>query len=148
MIDEALDERGTRWRSTPCAGAPSHEHCAIVSTAHIVTTVAAKAELAARTGADMVDLESAAFASEAQRLGWNWLIVRGVSDGAEDSLPHEIDQWVDATGRTRPGAVALSLLRQPTLAPSLWQLARTSRAAMNNAARLAQSLLASETRSR
>ena len=120
----------------------------IFSTSRIVTTPAAKAELAARTGADLVDLESAAFADSAVKLGWNWAIVRGVSDGADEFLPDGIEQWVDAAGRTRVAVVALAFLQRPALAPTLWRTACAGRAAMADAARLVRNLLECETRTR
>jgi hypothetical protein len=121
-----------RWRSTwqsfqSDAPLPL---CIVTSTDECVTTPAAKAALAARTGADMVDLESVAFAKAATALGWQWAVVRGISDGPDQALPPGIDGWVDSTGRTRFGSVLMALARRPALIPALFNMASTSKAAL------------------
>jgi len=75
-----------------------------------LTTPAAKQAWADRSGTDLVDLESAAFARIAETKGWEWGIVRGVSDGPDTALPCEIDTWVDGRGRSRPGRVLRAVL--------------------------------------
>ena len=75
-----------------------------------LTTPAVKRAWAEHTGADLVDLESAAFARIAVSKGWDWGIVRGVSDGPDTTLPCVLDTWVDARGRSRPGRVLRAVL--------------------------------------
>jgi hypothetical protein len=70
-----------------------------------LATPQAKRDWAKRTGADLVDRESAAFARAASERGWQWTIVRGVGDGPRTLLPEGIDAWVDDRGRTRVTAV-------------------------------------------
>lgn len=98
---------------------------------------AAKTRLRAETGADLVDTESRAFATCASSAGLAWAIVRGVSDGADDSLPAEVPGFVDDRGETRLGRVLASVARRPTLLVELASLARASRTAMRNASFLA-----------
>jgi hypothetical protein len=82
----------------------------------------------------LVDMESAAFARVAEAAGWNWRVIRGISDGYNETLPDGVEQWTSANGRTRIGAVLGSLarrpLRLPTLVPQLLALGRRSGAAM------------------
>jgi hypothetical protein len=78
--------------------------------ANTLTTPAAKGAWARQSGADLVDLESAAFARIAVEEGWDWGIVRGISDGPDSSLPADIDTWVDQQGRSRPGRVLRAVL--------------------------------------
>ena len=109
----------------------------IVESEALVASIAGKATLRAQSGADLVDLESRAFASCAEAAGLPWAIVRGVSDAAHESLPPEIAGFVDERGETRVGRVLSALVRRPSLAKDLARLGRASRTAMRNAAFLA-----------
>lgn len=40
--------------------------------------------------ADIIDMESAAFAPGATAAGWRWTILRGLSDNTENALPEAI----------------------------------------------------------
>ena len=147
VIDEVRNERGESWRPEPLLTSGPDDRCVLVTTEQVVTTPDLKANLAKRTGADLVDQESAALAAIAQQRGWNWQIVRGVSDGADDLLPAEIDQWVDEHGRTRHGSVIRALLRRPGLIGHLMRLRQNSHAAMAVAAGLVRSIIERETQS-
>ncbi|MBL9140668.1 MAG: hypothetical protein JNK53_02270 [Phycisphaerae bacterium] len=102
----------------------------LVCVAEPLLTLSSKALHAARTGASLADMESAHFAQAARRAGLRWAIVRGVSDGAHDTLPEQAMHWTDARGRTRLGAVVASVLRKPSLIPELVRLGRSSTRAM------------------
>jgi adenosylhomocysteine nucleosidase len=108
----------------------SHATATITSTDHVVSSPADRAALREATGAQLVDMESAAFAERAKQLGARWGIVRGVSDGVNSLLPRGLDHWVDESGRTRLGSVIMSLLRHPGDLPRTIALARASRAAL------------------
>jgi hypothetical protein len=99
-----------------------------------LATLAEKAEWARRTGADLVDLESATFARIADERGWRWTVVRGVSDGPRTALPPGLDDWVDDRGRTRLGAVCGAILRRRARIRQLIRLRAAGRAAMRAAA--------------
>jgi adenosylhomocysteine nucleosidase len=62
---------------------------------------AAKAALAAATGAAAVDMESAAIARVAFEAGIPCLILRVVADGPGDALPAGVERLVTDRGRTR-----------------------------------------------
>jgi hypothetical protein len=108
----------------------------IVSTTRLLASAVEKREFSATVcpGADLVDLESGAFALAATLLGWRWGIVRGVSDPADMPLPRDIARWVTADGRTRPFRAAASLALRPWDLARMRRLARHSRAAMHSAA--------------
>ena len=110
--------------------------CTIVSASASVTSPCNKDELFHRTGASLVDLESWAFATCARQAQWPWLIIRGVSDRADESLPHNIDTWVDRSGRARAGVIAQSILKNPFLLRRLVRLRRHGMEAMADVARL------------
>jgi hypothetical protein len=129
------DEQQTRPPITDSGGV-------IVSCpAHTLTTPAAKRAWAERHGADLVDLESAAFARIAVQEGWDWGIVRGVSDGPDFSLPADIDTWVDQQGRSRPGRVLRAILSGRVGVGQLARLRTQGIAAMAAAAVVLQRML-------
>lgn len=113
----------------------------VTAASAVVRSAAAKRDLGARTGADVVDLESAAFAEAAVRAGWRWGIVRGISDDVRDELPHEIEHMLGEGGEVRIGAVAGAVLRRPALGAALMRLRRAAADAMEAAARELEALL-------
>lgn len=80
--------------------------------APLLTAVAKQAARAA-TGAAACDMESAAAARLAIRLGAPFAAVRAVSDGVDDDLPPLALVALDQSGRLRPGVIAAGLLRRP-----------------------------------
>jgi hypothetical protein len=89
-----------------------------------------KVRLADEIGADLVDLESRAFAVAATSRGWRWGIVRGISDAANTDLPGGIERWVDGAGRLRWPFVLAAMSRRPALLGPLLRLRRDAWAAM------------------
>lgn len=124
---------------------PPHDSAVLVAGVDApVRTPPAKRELAERTGAQLVDCESHAFARACRDRGMQWAIVRGVSDGPLESLPIEVSNWVDGRGRTRIGRVALDLMRRPSLLPRILLLGRRSNRALDAAGRRLMTLLDAE----
>ncbi len=114
------------WRPLPVAS--------IVSVDAPLKSAAAKASLHALSGADLVDLESAAFAECATARGVEWAVIRAVSDGPLESLPSGCTAWIDTGGRTRTlVAIAANLLR-PWRIPAVARLASTARRGLESAA--------------
>jgi hypothetical protein len=113
----------------------------IGSAERTLATPREKADWARRSGADLVDRESATFAPLAAERGWRWTVVRGVSDGPRTSLPAGLDEWVDDRGRTRPGAVCGAILRRHARIRQLVRLRATGRAAMRAAADVVRHML-------
>jgi adenosylhomocysteine nucleosidase len=60
-----------------------------------------------------VDLESSFFVDEALRAGLPWLVLRAISDTADESLPALLNRSRDEGGAIRRGQVALGLLGDP-----------------------------------
>jgi len=107
----------------------------LVTTRDLAATPADKAALRARTGAAAVDMESAAIVQAAEAAGWPWLVLRGVSDGAGETLHPELAGLVGVEGRLRlAGAVALALTR-PRAIPRAIGLGRRARRALAAVAR-------------
>jgi len=143
VATRVIDDAGHSWRPTGIAEGdlPGPSGPTIISTLHTITTTQDKRALAARSGADLVDLESAAFAEAASATGRRWAIVRGVSDGLHDAVPEDIDEWVDEQGRTRTSAVIAAILRRPALVGEVRRLRADSIKAMNAVAGVIDSML-------
>ncbi len=138
-----IDEAGHDWKPTfsPREDGASRRDVTIISTGHTVTEPAAKRDLAKRTGADLADLESAAFAAAATQTGRRWAVVRGVSDSVDDFLPGDIENWVDEQGRTRTSVVIAAIVRRPALVGAVRRLRADSVAAMTAVAEVIDSML-------
>ena len=142
-VAKVIDNDGHEWKPTFQGRdeETSDRGLTIVSTQQAVTESAAKRTLAQRTGADLVDMESAAFAAAASQSQRPWAVVRGVSDGVEDSLPDDIEDWIDERGRTKTAAVISAIVRRPALLGAVRRLRAQSAAAMDAAAQVIDSML-------
>jgi len=110
----------------------------LVSTATLIETPAEKARLRAATGADAVDMESAAAASVCARAKVPFLAIRAVLDTADCCVPLTSTELIDANGRVLGTRVALAVLRRPSLLGTLTRLGvaqRRAGAALESAAR-------------
>ena len=85
------------------------------SSTRLVNSRPARRALHLHLGCSIVDMESLAFAQAAQQRGWTFGMLRGISDGLDETLPPGCDQWVDHRGRAAKGAIAASILRTPSL---------------------------------
>jgi adenosylhomocysteine nucleosidase len=98
----------------------------VVSAERIADSVSEKKRLSDRAGAGqgaaVVDLESASYVSAADAAGIPWLVLRAVSDTADEALPELLNRSRDAAGGVRRGQVVLRLLRQPQALPFLLAL--------------------------
>lgn len=101
----------------------------VVGVSHPVTSPEAKARLARRTGACIVDMESHAVARVAQARGVPFAVLRAVADPATRSVPAWAVAGVDALGRTRAGAVLAAVAVRPDRWADLVALARDAGAA-------------------
>jgi hypothetical protein len=135
-IRRVVSDRGAWEPPLPASG---HGWVVTVASA-VVRSPAAKRDLGARTGADIVDLESAAFAEAAERAGWRWGIVRGISDDVHDELP-DVGRVLDERGEVRIGALVAAILSRPSLGTALHRLRRSAADAMEAAARELEALV-------
>jgi adenosylhomocysteine nucleosidase len=120
-------------RAAAVAGhAPSTEP--LVTAGWIVETPGAKAALRRKTGAMAVDMESAVIIAMATRRGVPAVVVRAVSDTAEESVPSELAGLVDDAGRTRGLRAAALALRRPALIPNALALQRATAGALRSVA--------------
>lgn len=114
----------------------------LVGAREIVAGPADKARLRRRTGAAAVDMESAAIVGAAAAAGLPWLVLRGVSDGADESVPPGLVRLVGPEGRLRiGGAVALAVTRPRVISRAIG-LGRNTRRALVEVARALSALAA------
>jgi hypothetical protein len=102
----------------------------VVGLDRVLASVEAKDRAARTHRADAVDMESAAFAREAQARGWQWAVVRGISDTVDEAMPAGIESWVDDRGRLRIVQVVLAIMANPALLRRLHRLRSRSRAGL------------------
>ncbi len=88
----------------------------------IVRTAEEKAELRARTGADVVDMETSAVAMICAERNIRFLPIRVVSDEAGVDLPPEIAAILGRSGGYRVGAAIGAIWRRPSSIKDLWSL--------------------------
>ncbi len=103
---------------------------ALAHVSQVIPTSAAKRALAAKAGAVVADMESAAIARVAHRHRLPLLLVRSVVDPLGLTLPAVVTDHVDASGRVPLAPLLRSLLRQPGDLLTLLQLASGFRAAL------------------
>jgi nucleoside phosphorylase len=96
----------------------------IVSARRIADSADEKRRLAqqAGTGLALVDLESAAYVAAARARAVPWLVLRAVSDRADESLPALLNRSLDAGGAVNRGRVLRGLLGDPGALPQLLAL--------------------------
>ncbi len=114
-----IDSEGRRW-IPPVLGSGDHSRTGagsdaveLAGTDGVIGLPEQKRSLHERTGACMVDCESASFARAASERGWQWGVVRGISDGAGDAVPEWMPQLLRRNGSVDAGAVASTLLANP-----------------------------------
>jgi len=127
VLERVTDLSGNEWmcrlaageigESRPSAGRPP----TVVGVDEPVFSAEDKRSLRERTGAFIVDTESHEFARACEAAGVRWAVVRGVSDGPDDSLPRQAARWVTEDGLTRPWRVAATLASHP------WQVGRVAK---------------------
>lgn len=141
------DPAVVRWVADVTGARPG----VIVSAQQIADSVEGKRRLlalaaggpatSASSGAAVVDLESASYAGAAHHMRLPWIMLRAVSDPADEALPALLNRCRDDGGAVRRGAVARALLTEPAALPVLLTLRRRVRAASEKLAVAVEALL-------
>lgn len=95
----------------------------------VIESADAKKDLARRTAAVAVDMESCAIAAVAKEAGVPFLAIRVVLDSAGQAIPYSAQAAVDADGHAMHKQMLRSLLRHPGDLPAIIRLARALRKA-------------------
>ncbi|MFM8953087.1 MAG: hypothetical protein ACKOOF_08530 [Planctomycetaceae bacterium] len=105
------------------AAAANGRDLTIVTTDHILTTPAEKADLRTASGADAVDMETFAVAEVAAAEGLPCGSLRVISDDAGQTLPREVAMLArPQSAMRRLGAAIGAIGRRPRAATDLWRL--------------------------
>jgi adenosylhomocysteine nucleosidase len=128
------DDPNLRARLTAARAQPAKVFCAT----RIATTVAEKAELRRTTGADAVEMESAAFVEVCGARGISFAMVRAISDTAHDTLPLDFNELSNPDLSLNFGKLAWTIAKSPGKIPALLRLQKNSNRA---AGRLAEVLI-------
>ncbi len=89
-----------------------------------------KQALRKQTGAGMVDMESAAFAALATERGWNWGVLRAVSDDHATEIPKWMNSLVHNDGSLQVATLATSILFHPSRIARLAAVGASARRAL------------------
>jgi adenosylhomocysteine nucleosidase len=100
-----------------------------VASSSTVLSCADEKRVVAKTGALVVEMESAGVADVARRRGMSFAAVRVVLDGAADAVPVGGGIVDERTGDIRPWRAALVLASQPWRWPAIARIARQQRVA-------------------
>lgn len=88
-----------------------------------------------------VDMETAAVAAEAVRLGLPWCALRAISDAADDDLPLDFNRCVTANGDIPLARVLIELARHPGALPGVIRLGRSTALAARRLAEAGEAYL-------
>jgi adenosylhomocysteine nucleosidase len=99
-----------------------HRGGKLLSVDQVVFSAAEKAALRASTGADLVDMESAAVALLAQERALRFLSLRVVSDDAATELPPEVARILSHSTGYQLGVAARAIWQRPSVLKDFWKL--------------------------
>ena len=128
------DFRLLKTAQSACVPKVNTQTGTLVTVNKVATTPTEKRELAARTGAIAVDMETAGAVRVAQERGIPWLAVRAITDGVNDELPLDFNALANPDGSVNRGRVIRATLAQPHKIPALIRLGQRSSLAANNLA--------------
>jgi nucleoside phosphorylase len=125
---------GCREQLTRAGARPAKFFCA----GRIATTVAEKKKLREQTGADAVEMESAAIHAVAREQGIPCATVRAISDTANEDLPLDFNALLKADKNLDLGRLALAVAKSPGKIPALLDLQKKTRLAAQRLADVLQ----------
>ncbi|MDG2055207.1 MAG: hypothetical protein P8J86_10930 [Phycisphaerales bacterium] len=106
----------------------------IVSVDQPLASIDQKAKTYADTQSDLVDMEAMAFAQIAEEKGWEWGVIKGISDASDQELPPLVEKMTMTTGRPQMWQMAWAIASHPQQIPALLALGRHARRALDSVA--------------
>ena len=126
------DDAGLRAKLLDAGAQPAK----FFSAARIATTAAEKQKLRAETGADAVEMESAAIHAVCRERGIPCATVRVISDAAGEDLPLDFNRLAKPDLNLHYGKLALAIAKSPGKIPALLKLRQQTRFAAEQLARV------------
>ena len=105
---------------------PNAKKVQFTCTERVATTVAEKAILRNRTGADVVEMESAIITRVCHELGLPCRTVRVISDTAHEDLPLDFNALMTEEKKLSAWKLAWAIARSPQRIPALMRLGKNS----------------------
>ncbi len=124
-------------RIARCQGVDS---ATLVSVDRILCTPESKTELWGRIAQDLpaaADLETAAMAAVVASYGLPFVVIRAISDTADEALPLDFNDCLDESGRISRARIVARAALNPTLIAPLWRLRGRTRSCSESLADLA-----------
>jgi adenosylhomocysteine nucleosidase len=126
IVPEAVvDPSGRSW---PCARTSRQGTDRLLTTSHLVTTAIEKVEIGVRSGASVVDMESATIADLCAARQIPFAAVRSVSDTVDTELSPALVRLLSG-GKVSVWKAVWALVRKPSLFGEFRRLARDTRRA-------------------
>lgn len=119
---EVVDLEGGRFAVDADHAPPQARRGRLLTVNAIVRTAAEKADLRARFGADIVDMETSAVAGFCTQRAIRFLSIRVVSDEAGVDLPKEVLDLMTRSGSYRVGAAVRAIWNRPSSLKDFWNL--------------------------
>ena len=114
------------------SGDAMFRHGKIHTALEVIATPADKTRLFHESGAAAVDMEGDIVRRFAESAGARFIHLRAISDTAAQTLDPALLGFVDEFGAVRPGALAFTLVRRPTLVPHLLRIGLNARKAASH----------------
>lgn len=128
-----------RWPARVCP--EGHPTAVLASPDQVVRFTHEKRELALRTGAHAVDMESGSVVREAEEAGVPWLVVRSLTDGAAEDLPMDFQPFTTRRGLPHKPRIVLHALVRPRTLWGLMRLGRRTAAAARSLGRAVEQIV-------
>ncbi len=116
LISNAMSQNGRRFPA-PISNRFDRGNrvirASVVSRDALPLSLSARKALAERSGAELVDRETALFAEAATLFGWRWAAMAVVRHELTTSMPSRFDRFENLHGRARWGIRFLSLFTEP-----------------------------------
>ena len=145
FFSEIVDREGQRFVAhlpDGFAKPPRIRTGRLVTVDEIVRTTAEKAELRARSSADVVDMESSAVASVCNAIGLQLIALRIVSDEAGADLPAEVVTMLTKSGGYRVGAALRAIWNRPSALKDFWSLHENAQEAADKLSEITLAMIA------
>jgi len=130
VVGDVVVDSASTWRANRVTFRRGRFH----TVEGVVETVAEKAELFAKTGAAVVEMENEAVRTAAAAFSIPFLGLRAVSDSADEAIDPAVLPFIDSFGKIRINELVSEFFRHPSIVGKLRRLSKSSAMALENLA--------------